>query len=119
MRRGIDRREFLKATAATGGVWMAGASSLGFAQGEKMVELPKPQTDSGKPLMQVLQQKKTAREFAPDKLPPRLHYFTPKSAILAGKGDNGVAISPLSTLEVNSIVFKSCSPTWLNKYLNL
>jgi len=72
MRREIDRREFLKATAATGVVWMAGASSLGFAQGGKMVELPKPQTDGGKPLMQVLQQRKTAREFAPDKLPPQV-----------------------------------------------
>ena len=69
MRREIDRREFLRATAATGVVWMAGASSLSFAQGEKMVKLPKPQTDGGKPLMQVLQQRKTAREFAPDKLP--------------------------------------------------
>ena len=35
MRREINRREFLKATAATSVVWMAGASSLSFAQGEK------------------------------------------------------------------------------------
>lgn len=43
-----------------------------LAQELKPVALPQPQTDGGRPLMQVLKERKTTREFAPDKLPPQL-----------------------------------------------
>jgi SagB-type dehydrogenase family enzyme len=72
MKRAIDRREFLKVTAATSVVLMADLSSSSFAEGEKMIELPKPQTDGGKPLMQILHERKTAREFVPDRLPAQV-----------------------------------------------
>jgi SagB-type dehydrogenase family enzyme len=39
------------------------------AQGLKNIELPKPQTDGGKPLMQVLNERRTSREFSSEKLP--------------------------------------------------
>ncbi len=39
------------------------------AQELKPIELPKPQTDGGKPLMQALKDRKTSREFSPEKLP--------------------------------------------------
>jgi len=42
---------------------MAGAQEL------KPIQLPAPVVDGGKPLMQVLKQRMSAREFAPDKLP--------------------------------------------------
>ena len=40
-----------------------------FAQDLKPIVLPQPQTDGGRPLMQVLKDRKTTRDFAPDKLP--------------------------------------------------
>lgn len=43
-----------------------------FAQDLKPVVLPRPQTDGGRPLMQALKDRKTTRDFAPDKLPPQL-----------------------------------------------
>ena len=44
-------------------------SASAFAQGLKPISLPKPQTDGGKPLMQVLKERKSRREFSPEKLP--------------------------------------------------
>jgi nitroreductase len=43
------------------------ASSL-FAQELKPISLPKPQTDGGRPLMQVLKERQTRREFTPGSL---------------------------------------------------
>lgn len=37
----------------------------------KSIELPKPQTEGGKPLMQVLKDRQTSRQFSPEKLPPQ------------------------------------------------
>jgi SagB-type dehydrogenase family enzyme len=39
------------------------------AQDLKPIQLPAPQTDGGRPLMQVLKERKTQREFSPEKLP--------------------------------------------------
>ena len=39
------------------------------AQDLKPIQLPAPQTDGGRPLMQVLKERKTQREFGPEKLP--------------------------------------------------
>jgi len=38
----------------------------------KPIALPAPQTEGGKPLMQVLQQRRTSRELLPDKLPAQV-----------------------------------------------
>ncbi len=43
-----------------------------FAQGSKTIQLMKPQTDGGKPLMQVLSDRKSSRAFEPTKLPPQV-----------------------------------------------
>ena len=40
-----------------------------FAEEIKSIQLPKPQLDGGKPLMQVLKERKSAREFSSEKLP--------------------------------------------------
>ena len=40
-----------------------------FSQELKSIQLPKPQTDGGKPLMQVLKDRSSSREFSPEKLP--------------------------------------------------
>ena len=43
-----------------------------LAQEPKPLPLPPPQTDGGRPLMQVLNDRKTTRDFAPDKLSPQV-----------------------------------------------
>ena len=40
-----------------------------FAQELKSIQLPKPQLDGGKPLMQALKERKSAREFSSEKIP--------------------------------------------------
>ncbi len=40
-----------------------------FAEELKLIQLPKPQLDGGKPLMQVLKDRKSSREFSSEKLP--------------------------------------------------
>lgn len=40
-----------------------------FSEELKLIQLPKPQTDGGKPLMQVLKDRSSSREFSPQKLP--------------------------------------------------
>jgi nitroreductase len=45
------------------------SSVLSLAQDLKPVQLPPPQTDGGRPLMQALKDRKTTRDFNPDKLP--------------------------------------------------
>jgi hypothetical protein len=47
------------------------AARGGLAQELAPVSLPAPQTDGGKPLMQALKLRATARAFAPDPLPPQ------------------------------------------------
>jgi len=43
-----------------------------LAQELKPIVLPAPQTDGGKPLMQVLKDRHSTREFSPEKLPPQM-----------------------------------------------
>jgi nitroreductase len=43
-----------------------------LAQDLKPIPLPPPQTEGGRPLMQVLKERKSTRDFAPDKLPQQL-----------------------------------------------
>jgi len=43
-----------------------------LAQELKPISLPQPQTDGGRPLMQVLKDRKTTRDFAADKLAPQI-----------------------------------------------
>ncbi|MGA2327960.1 MAG: SagB/ThcOx family dehydrogenase [Bryobacteraceae bacterium] len=42
------------------------------AQELQPIPLPKPQTEGGKPLMQALKERKSGREFSPEKLPPQV-----------------------------------------------
>jgi SagB-type dehydrogenase family enzyme len=43
-----------------------------FAQDLKPIALPPPQMDGGRPLMQVLKERKTSREFGSEKLSPQI-----------------------------------------------
>jgi SagB-type dehydrogenase family enzyme len=47
------------------------SSVLSWAQELKPIQLPPPQTDGGRPLMQVLKDRKSTREFSPQQLSPQ------------------------------------------------
>jgi nitroreductase len=65
----MNRRDFMKASAATGAVLMAGSLSPARAEELAPIQLQKPQPDSGNPLMQILWKRQSARQFSPDPLP--------------------------------------------------
>jgi len=65
----INRRDFIKVSAATGAVLMAGAASPARAEELTPIQLQRPQPGSGNPLMQVLWKRQSARQFSPDPLP--------------------------------------------------
>ena len=52
-------------------VTIAFGASFAGAEALKTVQLPPPQTDGGKPLMQALKLRATSRSFAPDPIPPQ------------------------------------------------
>ena len=67
-----------------------------FAQDLKPVALPAPQTSGGKPLMQVLKERKSTREFSPEKLSPQML----SNLLWAGWGinrENGLRTAPSSS----------------------
>jgi SagB-type dehydrogenase family enzyme len=43
--------------------------SVVLAEESKLIQLPKPQIDGGKPFMQVLKERKSAREFSSERIP--------------------------------------------------
>ena len=65
----MNRREFLKVTAATGAAMTTGGAVLSLAQELKPIQLPRPQTDGGRPLMQLLRDRKSVREYSAENLP--------------------------------------------------
>ena len=52
-------------------VLLAGCTLIS-AQELKPIQLPKPQMDGGRPLMQVLKDRKSSRSFSTEKLPPQV-----------------------------------------------
>jgi len=65
----MNRREFMKASAATGAVLMTGGLSPAFAQELKPIQLLPPQLDGGRPLMQVLKDRRSTRAYSSKKIP--------------------------------------------------
>jgi SagB-type dehydrogenase family enzyme len=69
MLKNVNRREFLKTTAATGAILIASDLTSVFAEEIKPIQLPKPQVVGGKPLMEALKERKSSRSFRSDKIP--------------------------------------------------
>jgi len=69
MERKVTRREFLKVTAVAGALTAAGGTGLAFAEELEPIQLPKPQMEGGRPLMQLLRERKSVREFSSEKIP--------------------------------------------------
>jgi len=65
----MNRREFMKASAATGAVLMTGSLSPAVAQELKPIQLLAPQLDGGRPLMQVLKDRRSTRSYSPKEIP--------------------------------------------------
>jgi nitroreductase len=68
MEKKMNRREFLKVSAATGAI-LSMAPNISLAEAQKPIELLKPQMGSGNPLMQLLWKRISSREFSPEPLP--------------------------------------------------
>jgi Nitroreductase family len=69
MEKKTSRREFPKAIAVAGAAMAMGGTGLVFIEELEPIQLPKPQTDGGRSLMQLLKERKSAREFSSEKIP--------------------------------------------------
>lgn len=69
MLKEMNRREFIKTSAATGAVLMTGNLRSAIAQELKPILLLPPQLDGGRPLMQVLKDRKSWRSYTTGKIP--------------------------------------------------
>jgi nitroreductase len=69
MSKEMNRREFMKVSAATGAVLMTGGLSPAFAQELKPIQLLAPQLDGGRPRMQVLKDRRSTRWYSAKKIP--------------------------------------------------
>jgi len=68
MEKKVNRREFLKASLATGAILSMGPN-VALAEEPKAIQLLKPQMGSGSPFMQLLWKRMSSREFSPEPLP--------------------------------------------------
>jgi hypothetical protein len=66
----------------------------GAAQDLKSVQLAPPQTDGGKPFMQVLKARATSRAFAPDALPDQVVSNLLWAAFGINRPDSGRRTAP-------------------------
>jgi len=69
MSKEMNRREFMKTSAAAGTGLVTGSVSLAFAEEKRAIQLLKPQAGSGNALMQLLWKRTSSREFSPEPLP--------------------------------------------------
>jgi SagB-type dehydrogenase family enzyme len=60
----------------------------------KRIQLPKPQTDGGRALMQVLKDRKSSREFSTEKLPPQVISNLLWAAFGINRPDSGKRTAP-------------------------
>jgi nitroreductase len=68
MKKKMSRREFLKASAATGAI-LSVTSNISLAQEAKPIQLSKPQIGTGNSLIQLLWKRMSSRQFSPESLP--------------------------------------------------
>ncbi len=70
MQKGINRREFLKVSAA--GAILSMGPGIALAQEQKPIQMLKPQTGGSSPIMQLLWKRMSTKEFSPQPLPREL-----------------------------------------------
>lgn len=92
---GMDRRAFLHLTAATAVVAAATRTGLGTAAPDlQPILLPPPQLDSGRPLMQVVKDRRSARAFSPKPLPTQVLANLLWAAFGVNRQDSGGRTAP-------------------------
>jgi len=64
------------------------------AEEQKLIQLPAPQTDGGRPLMQVLKDRATVREYKDDPLPPQELSNLLWAAFGINRADSGKRTAP-------------------------
>ncbi len=69
MLKEMNRREFIRTSAATGAVLMTENSSSALARELEPIQLLEPQIDGGRPFMQVLKDRRSSRAYSAEKLP--------------------------------------------------
>jgi SagB-type dehydrogenase family enzyme len=68
--------------------------SQAFGEELKPIQLPKPQLDGGRPLMQVLKDRRSSREFSPEKLPLQVLSNLLWAASGINRSDSGKRTAP-------------------------
>ena len=68
--------------------------ATGLAQKLEPVQLPTPQTDVGRPLMQVLKDRNSSRDFRSEKLPAQVVSNLLWAAFGVNRPDSGKRIAP-------------------------
>jgi nitroreductase len=99
MSKEINRREFLKTSVVTSTVCVTAGTAfisptLTFAAERTPISLLKPLVDGGRPFMQVLKDRKTSREFSPEKLPMQVLSNLLWAALGVNRPDSGKRTAP-------------------------
>ncbi len=76
------------------GIWIFCVLCAAFGEELKPIQLPKPQMDGGKPLMQTLKERGSSREFSPEKLPLQLLSNLLWAAFGVNRPDSGKRTAP-------------------------
>src|SRR5574341_2477799 len=91
----MDRRAFLHITAAAAALVASGRTRLVAAAPElRAIHLVPPQTASGRPLMQVVKERRSARAFRPEKLPAQVLSNVLWAAFGVNRPDSGGRTAP-------------------------
>ena len=75
-------------------ITLIACATLVMGQESKPIPLPQPQTSGGRPLMQVLKDRHTSREFSSEKLPPQLLSNLLWAAFGVNRPDSGKRTAP-------------------------
>jgi SagB-type dehydrogenase family enzyme len=78
----------------TCGIWTLCILCAAFGEELKPIQLPKPQMDGGKPLMQTLKERESSRDFSPEKLPLRVLSNLLWAAFGVNRPDSGKRTAP-------------------------
>jgi nitroreductase len=91
----MDRRAFLHLTAAAAALLASGRTSLAAAAPElQAIQLVPPQTAGGRPLMQVVEERRSSRAFRPEKLPAQVLSNMLWTAFGVNRPDSGGRSAP-------------------------
>lgn len=94
---GMNRRTFLHLTAATAIMAAVGPERAATAATLQAIPLPPPQLDAGRPLMQVLSARRSARAFSPQPLPPQVLANLLWAAAGINRPDSGGRTAPTAS----------------------